>query len=121
MFHRTKKGPDKQFAHSDGCRIKLADPGVRIEWSYMGNGAWEAECVCGKEYFHEPAGRRIRLDPYDPATAHHLRPCEISSEAAPAMLRAVLKVVEKDSYWWVTCNLCEGGWQVPHYAAERVG
>ncbi len=34
MFGRTKtKTPNRPFAHSDGCKIVKADPGVEIPWS----------------------------------------------------------------------------------------
>jgi hypothetical protein len=29
----------------------------------------------------------------------------------------LLKVRERDGYWWVECGSCEAGWQVPFYAA----
>jgi hypothetical protein len=42
-----RKGPTKQFQHSDDCRILKADPSVDIPWSEIRRGVWRAECVCG--------------------------------------------------------------------------
>jgi hypothetical protein len=36
------------------------------------------------------------------------------------MIRAILRVTDKDGYSWVQCNSCEAGWQVRYYA-ESVG
>jgi len=33
MFGRRKKGPDKTFIPSEGCRILAADPDVEIPWN----------------------------------------------------------------------------------------
>lgn len=115
MFHRTKKGPDRPFVHSDGCKILAADPSVQIEWSEIERGHWQAVCVCGKDY-HEPAGDRVRLDPLDPKTAHHAGQCEFVSVSDPSVLRLVLRVVDKDDYWWTSCSACDMGWQVPHFS-----
>jgi hypothetical protein len=62
-----------------------------------------------------PAGR---LDPVDPRTTRHLPQCEFASETNPATLKVLLKVRERDGYWWVDCGSCEAGWQVPFYAAS---
>ena len=120
MFGR-KKGPTKQFQHADDCRILKVDPNVEIPWSYLGEGLWKAECVCTAEYFREPiTANRVRLDPYDPATARHFGQCEFVSEADPAVIKVLLKVIDKGDYDWVECGGCDAGWQVPHYA-ESVG
>jgi hypothetical protein len=121
MFGRRKKGPDKAFSHSDDCKILAADPGVEIEWSKLERGHWVAECVCGTEHYHEPRTRPARLDPVDPRTARHLPQCEFASETNPATLKVLLKVRERDGYWWVECGSCEAGWQVPFYGSESVG
>ena len=37
-----------------------ADPEVQIPWSEIRRGVWEAVCVCGVPYHHDP----ITDDPY---------------------------------------------------------
>jgi hypothetical protein len=59
-----------------------------------------------------------RLDPLDPSASRHLLQCEQAATTDPAFLRAVLKLTDRDDYWRVDCNACDGVWQVPHYAAE---
>jgi hypothetical protein len=116
-----KKGPDKPFRHSDDCKILAADPWVEIAWSEIRRGVWEARCVCGTEYHYDPlADEHEKLDPLDPATARHGPSCPYREATDPAMIRAVLRVTEKEDYWWVECNACQCGWQVPFYAAESV-
>lgn len=122
MFHR-KKGPepDKAFSHNEDCKIVRVDPDVKIPWSEIRRGVWEARCVCGVQYHHEPlTDDRVRLDPLDPKTARHPGQCEFNGVTDPAMLRAVLRVTPKDGYNWIECNACGFGWQVPYYA-ESVG
>jgi hypothetical protein len=78
-------------------------------------------CVCTIEYFREPiTDNRVRLDPYNPATARHLGHCEYISETDPAVIKVLLKVTDKENYDWVECSGCWGCWQVLHYA-ESVG
>lgn len=123
MFGLKKKGPSKAFEHADDCKILKADPGTQIPWNEVETGYWVAECVCGKEYHHDPvADRRVRLDPLDPKTSRHAGECEFASETDPSVLRVLLKIQEGagGGYSWVTCGSCDTGWQVPHYA-ERVG
>ena len=121
MFGLKKKGPTQAFIHADNCRIVKADPGVGIPWNYEGGGLWKAECVCTAEYFREPiTDNRVRLDPFDPATARHFGQCEYVSETDPAVIKVLLKVTDKGDYDWVECGGCGSGWQVPHYA-ESVG
>ena len=45
---------------------------------------------------------------------------EFATETNPATLKVLLKVRERDGYWWVECGSCEAGWQVPFYA-ESIG
>jgi hypothetical protein len=72
------------------------------------------------EYFREPiTDNRVRLDPFDPATARHFGQCEYVSETDPAVIRVRLKVTDKGDYDWVECGGCGAGWQVPHF--ESVG
>jgi hypothetical protein len=120
MFGK-KKGPDQPFQHAEDCRIWKTDPGVQIPWSEIRRGVWEAVCVCGKQYHPEPVvDDRVRLDPLDPKTARHLGGCEFASETDPVMIRAILRVTDKDGYSWVQCNSCDTAWQVRYYA-ESVG
>jgi hypothetical protein len=98
-----------------------ARPGVGIPWNYEGGGLWKAECVCTIEYVREPTtDDRVRLDPYDPATARHFGQCEYVGETDPAVIKILLKVTDKGDHDWVECGSCEAGWQVVHYA-ESVG
>jgi hypothetical protein len=110
MFNRTK-GPDKPpFSHADDCKIVAADPSVKVEWSEIERGYWEAVCVSGKQYFYDrPADARVRLDQLDPKTSHHFGQCEFASESDPAIIRAVLKVTAKDGYAWVECGARDAG------------
>lgn len=115
MFSLRKRGPSRAFTHTPDCKIMKADPTTDISWSEVESGPWQAECQCGKEHFHEaPADRRVRLDPYDPATFRHMPGCEHD----PAILRAILRAQDREGYAWVECGTCDSGWQVPHYAAE---
>jgi hypothetical protein len=54
-------------------------------------------------------------------TAHHAGQCEFVGETDPAVLKVLLKVQEREGYWWTESAACEAGWQVPHYAKESVG
>jgi hypothetical protein len=47
--------------------------------------------------------------------------CEFLDATEPSTLRAVLRVTDRDGYWWVECNACDGVWQVPYYASDGVG
>jgi hypothetical protein len=117
MFGR-KKGPTRPFAHAENCAIVRADPNVKIPWQEVESGHWVAECQCGKEHRHEPpADRRVRLDPLDPSTFRHAPQCKDLTD--PSILRAILRVHDREGYWWVECAACDRGWQVPHYAAEK--
>jgi hypothetical protein len=121
MFGR-KKGPDKAFSHADDCKIAKVDPDVKIEWSEIRRGVWEAVCVCGKQYSYEPADSRTRLDPLDPSTSRHMPQCEHRDTTDPETLRFILDVKDglEPGYWWVTCRACATSWQVLHFAAESV-
>jgi hypothetical protein len=97
-----------------------ADPGVRIRWSEIRRGVWEARCICTVQYHHEPVtDGRVRNDSLK--IGHRGAPqCELHAETDPAMLRLALKIVDKDGYWWVQCSTCDTAWQVPFYV-ESVG
>jgi hypothetical protein len=58
---------------------------------------------------------RVRLDPLDPKTSRHAGGCEFADETDPAVLRVLLKVQDREGYWWVECGSCDCGWQVPYY------
>ena len=38
--------------------------------------------------------------------------------ANPTIVKAILRVLDREDYWWVECSTFEGGWQVPHYTAQ---
>jgi hypothetical protein len=79
--------------------VKVTEAGRQLSW---GNGA-----------------DRVRLDPLDPKTAHHLGQCEFASGTEAAVLRLALMVQDREGYWWMECSACDSGWQVPRY--ETVG
>jgi hypothetical protein len=122
MFHKKQvRPPSGPFSHTDDCPILKADPGVELEWSRTEYGMWRRECRCGSESWQEPArSGRTRVDPRDPKTARHLPQCEFVSVADPVILRALLKVQDKEGYAWVECGSCAAGWQVPDYAEKSV-
>jgi len=93
MFHK-KKGPDEPFAHADDCKIVHADPDVQIPWSEIRRGVWEARCVCGVQYHHDPiTDDRVRNDPLK--IGHRGAPqCELHGETDPGVLRLALKAVK---------------------------
>ena len=125
MFGLKKKGPSRPtgaFAHADGCKIVVADPGFEPEWQEVEEGHWRRICQCYSEDIYEPrADTRTRLDPMDPATFRHGAGCEHRDTTDPTIVRAILRVHDREGYWWVECSTCEYGWQVPYYAAETVG
>ena len=117
MFGLKKKRPPGEFTHTYDCKIVQSDPGVEIPWSYVGDGLWEAVCVCTKEFYRDPEmDERARLDPLDPKTSQHAGQCEFAGVTDAAVVRLALRVTDKDGYAWVECASCEHGWQVPHFA-----
>jgi len=119
MFGLRKKGPTRAFSHASDCKIVKADPGVEIQWQEVETGLWIAECQCGKEYHREPpADGRVRLDPMDPSTFRHQPACDQRDVTDPAIIRATLRVQDREGYWWVECSMCACCWQTPYYAAE---
>jgi hypothetical protein len=125
MLISKKKGhrpPDQPFTHLDGCKIVRADPEVDDPpWSRHEHGRWERVCQCSKESWYEPPPKRVRLDALDPKTSRHLPECEFAHETDPVILRALLKIQDKETYAWVECGTCTSGWQVPFYVAESRG
>jgi hypothetical protein len=99
MFGLKKKGPTRPFSHATDCKILKADPGVEIPWQEMETGLWIAECQCGKEYHREaPADGRVRLDPLDPSTFRHAPACDQRDVTDPAIIRATLRVQDREGY-----------------------
>jgi hypothetical protein len=98
-----------------------ADPGFQPEWQEIETGHWRRECQCyAEDHWEAPVDRRTRLDPLDPATFRHAPQCEHRDTTDPDLVRVILRVQEGggEGYWWVTCGICEHGWQIPHYAAS---
>jgi hypothetical protein len=127
MFGLGKKGPSQPtgpFTHAEGCPIVRTDPTFEPEWQEIETGHWRRECQCyGEDRWEAPVDRRTRLDPLDPATSRHFGQCEHKDATDAVLIRAILRVRDNPGwdYWFVECNSCEGGWQVPYYAAESVG
>ena len=75
MFGLKKKGPSRPteaFAHAEGCKVVVADPGFEPEWQEIEEGHWRRICQCWSEDIYEPrVDTRTRLDPLGPG---HLRP-----------------------------------------------
>ena len=49
MFGLKKKGPSRPtgpFAHAEGCKIVVADPGFEPEWQEIEEGHWRRICQC---------------------------------------------------------------------------
>jgi hypothetical protein len=36
----------------------------------------------------------------------------------PTIVKAILRVQDREGYWWVECAACDHGWQVAYFAAE---
>jgi hypothetical protein len=125
MFGLRKKGPSRPtaaFAHAYGCKILNSDPGFEPEWQEVKEGHWRRICQCWSEDIYEPrVDTRTRLDPLDPSTFRHGGGCEHRHTTDPAIVEAILRVHDRDGYWWVECLTCAYGWQTPFYAAESVG
>lgn len=125
MFGLKKKGPSRPteaFAHAEGCKVVVADPGFQPEWQEIEEGHWRRICQCWSEDIYEPrVDTRTRLDPLDPSTFRHGGGCEHRDTTDPTIVKAILRVHDRENYWWTECAACECGWQVPYYAPESVG
>ena len=75
MFGRRRRARAdrlRPFAHAEGCKIVVADPGFQPEWQEIEEGHWRRICQCYSEDIYEPrVDTRTRLDPLDPATFRH--------------------------------------------------
>ena len=124
MFGK-KKGPRRPtaaFTHADGCKVVVTDPGFQPEWQEIEDGHWTRICQCYAEDMYEPSvDTRTRLDPLDPSTFRHGGGCEHRDTTDLTIVKAIVRVHDRDGYWWVECSTCEYGWQVPYYAAESGG
>ena len=119
---RKRGGPDKAFSHASDCKLVKINPEIKIPWNEIETGVWVAECRCGKQYVHEAlADGRVRLDPLDPSTFRHTPACPQRDVTDPAILKATLRVQEREGYWWVENAMCPCCWQTPYVAAESVG
>ena len=97
------------------------EPNFQPPWNEVESGHYVATCGCGEQHYHvPPADRRVRQDPYDPATMRHFGQCEHRDTTDLAIVKGLLTVHERDGYWWVICNSCKAEWQVMYYA-EPVG
>jgi hypothetical protein len=125
MFGLKKNGPSQPFqpfAHAVGCKIVVADPAYEPPWQEVEEGHWRRICQCWSEDIYEPrVDTRTRLDPWDPATFRHGGECEHRDTTDSTIVKAILRVHDREDYWWVECSACEYGWQVPYYAAESGG
>jgi hypothetical protein len=122
MFGTQKKGPSQPtapFAHADGCKLVVTDPGFEPEWQEIEAGHWRRECQCyGEDRWEPRVDTRTRLDPLDPATFRHLGECEHRDVTDPAIVKAIVRAHDRDGYWFVECASCGGGWQTPYFATE---
>jgi len=112
MFGLKKKGPSQPtgpFEHAFGCKVVVADPGFQPEWQEIENGLWRRICQCyAEDRYEPPVDTRPRLDPWDPATFHHLGGCEHRDVSDPTINKAILRVQPREGYWRVDCASCDG-------------
>ena len=85
-------------------------------------GHYRRTCQCWSEEIYEPrVDTRTRLDPYDPSDFSHFPACEHRDTTDPVIVKAILTVQERETYWYVHCRTCETGWQTSYYGAVGVG
>lgn len=119
--------PSAAFDHAASCPIVRADPGYEPQWEEVEPGHFRRRChaQCGaQDVYAGLTDRRPRQDPLDPSTwpvMNHLGWCEYRDTTDPALLRAILKVRDAESYYVIDCSACEALWRVPYHAAESVG
>jgi hypothetical protein len=125
MFGLKKKGPRQPtgpFAHAHDCKLVRSDPDFEPEWQEIEEGHWRRTCQCYSEDRYEPyVDTRTRLNPLDPSTFRHAGECEQREATDQHILKAILRVDEREDYWRVECLTCKHIWQVPYYAEESVG
>jgi hypothetical protein len=81
----------------------VADPDFEPEWQEIDEGHWQRACQCYSEDRWEPrADTRTRLDPMNPSTFAHFPACEHRDTTDPVIVRAILTVFERETYWY--CN-----------------
>ena len=115
MLGRKKKGPSRPteaFAHTDGCTIVTADPGFQPEWAGDRRGPLAANLPM-LERRHLRATRRhaYSAHPLHPVTFRHGPSCEHREVGDPGIVRAILRVYDREGHWWVECLTCAYGWQ----------
>jgi hypothetical protein len=103
MFGRTKHGPSQPtgpFEHAAGCAIVRADPDFEPQWQeQLEQGHWRRTCQCYAEDIYEPpVDTRSRLDPLDPSTFGHFPACEHRDTIDPVIVKAILTVLERETY-----------------------
>jgi hypothetical protein len=113
MFGLKKKGPSQPtgpFAHGHGCKILVADPGFEPEWQEIEEGHWRRTCQCYSEDRYEPrADTRTWLDPMNPSsTFAHFPACEHRGTTDPVIVKAILTVLQRGTYWYVQCPHLRG-------------
>ena len=100
-------------AHVGGRAEQIVDRELRAGDGLAAvDGEYEREAV---------ASGRVRLDPLDPSTFRHAPACDQRDVTDPAIIRATVRVQEREGYWWVESSMCACCWQTPYLAAESVG
>ena len=95
-----------------------ADPTFDPPWQEIEAGHWRRTCRCWAEDLYEQlAEPRKRQDPYDPSTFQHAPQCEHRNVTDPTIVKAILRVLDREDYWYVQCGTCDIGWQVAYFAA----
>lgn len=79
----------------------MADPGFQPEWQEIEEGHWRRICQCWSEDIYEP-----RVD-RELGSTRWIRPpsatgpsCERRDVADPAIVRAILRVHDREGFWW---------------------
>jgi hypothetical protein len=105
VFGLKKKGPRQPtgpFAHAYDCKLVKSDPGFEPQWQEIEEGHWRRICQCRPEDIYEPrVDTRTRLNPLDPSTFRHAPECEHRDTTDPVIVKAILSVLERETYWFV--------------------
>lgn len=91
------------------------------EHSYRGHLAYSQVRSRGRRRITSNGSSRRLLIRWSDGVAACITVSEHRDVTDPVLLRAILRVHDREGYWWVECGTCDYGWQVPHYAAESVG